>query len=49
MQRISQTQKIDMEALKKDVKAYPEDYQWERARRFGVSRSGIDWALKRLK
>jgi len=40
--------KIDMEALKKDVEYYPDSYQYERAERLGVSRSGIYWALKRL-
>ncbi|WP_339056655.1 IS630 transposase-related protein [Candidatus Regiella endosymbiont of Tuberolachnus salignus] len=29
--------KIDMEALAEDVATYPDDYQYERAKRFGVS------------
>ena len=33
--------KIDMEALKKDVEQHPDDYQWERAKRFNVSQSTI--------
>ena len=41
--------KIDMEALRKDVEAYPDRYQHERAALFGVSKSGIFYALKRLK
>lgn len=40
--------KIDMNALKKDVEHYPDSYQYERAERLNVSRSGIYWALKRL-
>lgn len=41
--------KIDMEALRKDVKETPDSYQYERARKFGVSQSAIYYALKRLK
>ena len=41
--------KIDMEALKKDVEQNPDAFQYERAAKFGVSKSGIAWALKRLK
>lgn len=40
--------KINMEHLKKDVEDYPDAYQYERARRLGVSKTGIYWALKRL-
>jgi transposase len=40
--------KIDMEALAKDVEAHPDDYQYERAQRFGMSTRGICDALKRL-
>jgi transposase len=40
--------KIDMDALKKDVEDRPDDYQYERAERFGVSQSAIFAALKRL-
>ena len=40
--------KIDMEALKKDIEAYPDAYQYERAKRLNVSRMGIAHALKRL-
>ena len=40
--------KIDMEALKKDVKNYPDAFQYERADRFGVTQMGIWHALKRL-
>ena len=41
--------KIDMQALENDVKKYPDAYQKERAKRFGVSPAGIGHALKRLK
>jgi len=40
--------KIDMEALKRDIEAYPDAYQYERANRLNVSRMGISHALKRL-
>ena len=40
--------KIDMEKLKKDVKLYPDDFQYERAGRFNVSSNGILYALRRL-
>ena len=40
--------KIPSEALLKDVKQYPDDYMYERAQRFGCSKSGIEAALKRL-
>ena len=40
--------KIDMDALKQDVEAYPDAYQYERAERFGVSRRTIGYAWKRL-
>jgi transposase len=37
------------EALKEDLKQYPDAYHQERAERLGVSKSGIYHALKRLK
>lgn len=40
--------KIDMEALKKDIEAYPDAYQYERAKRLNVSPMGIAHALRRL-
>ena len=40
--------KINMEALKKDVKEYPDRYQYERAEKFGVTQAAIWFALKRL-
>ncbi|WP_201528625.1 IS630 family transposase [Psychrobacter frigidicola] len=40
--------KIANEALLQDVKQYPDDYMYERAQRFGCSKSGIESALKRL-
>ena len=40
--------KIENEALKQDIKDYPDSYSYERARRLGVSASGIKHAKKRL-
>lgn len=40
--------KIDMEALRIDIETYPDAYQYERAARLGVSKTGIYSALKRL-
>ena len=40
--------KIDMEALKDDVRENPTLYQYERAAKFGVSQRSIGYALKRL-
>ena len=41
--------KIDMAALRKDVEDNPGDFQYERAKKFGVSQSTIYYALGRLK
>lgn len=40
--------KIDLEALREDVSAYPDAYQHERAQRFGVTQNAIFVALKKL-
>lgn len=40
--------KIDNQALIQDVEQYPDDYQWQRAARFGCGQSAIFHALKRL-
>lgn len=40
--------KINMEALKQDVEAYPDAYQYERAQRLNVSPNCVHFALKRL-
>ena len=40
--------KIDMNKLKEDVKKFPDDFQYERAERLGVSPNGILYALRRL-
>ena len=40
--------KIDMEALVQDIKEYSDAYQYERARRLGVSVQCINYALRRL-
>lgn len=40
--------KIDREALARDVEEKPDDFQYERAIRLGVSESCVGRALKRL-
>ena len=40
--------KIPNEALLKDVEQHPDDYLYERARRFNCSKTGMHTALKRL-
>ena len=40
--------KIDMEALAQDVVDHPDAYQYERAKRLGVSEKGIGHALRRM-
>ena len=40
--------KIPDDALIEDVKRYPDDYNYERARRLNCSKTGIFNALKRL-
>lgn len=47
--RDKKTIKIDRDKLVQDVKEYSDAYQYERAERLGVSRSGIQKALKKLK
>ena len=42
------SKKINLKALAEDVKTNPDAYQRERAARFGVSKHGIYWALKKL-
>ncbi len=41
--------KVNMEALQKDIEQNPDLFQYERAKKFGVSQSTIYYALKRLK
>ena len=41
--------KLDMVQLAKDVELSPDAYQWERAKRLGVSERTIGYGLKRLK
>ena len=41
--------KLNMEALRKDVADNPDHFQYERAKKFGVSPSAIYYALRRLK
>ncbi len=40
--------RIDMAALARDVETYPDAYQYERAKRLGVSERGIGHALRRM-
>ena len=40
--------KVDMEALGRDVRDYPDAYQYERAARFGVHANAISHGLKKL-
>ena len=40
--------KIDLEALAADIELYPDAYQFERAKRFGVRQNSIHQALKKL-
>ena len=40
---------VDLDRLKKDIEDKPDDYQYERAKRFGVSRSSVNRALKKIK
>ena len=40
---------IDPEKLQADVEEYPDDFNAERAKRFGCSERGIDEAMKRHK
>ena len=40
--------KISIDKLKEDVSQYSDAYQYERAQRLGVSKSGIQKALRRL-
>lgn len=47
--RMKKPTKITDKALLKDVKKYPDAYQYERAERLGASKAGICYALKRLK
>ena len=43
------TKKNNMDALKKDIEDFPDDCQWERAKRLNVTQPAIHYALKRLK
>lgn len=40
--------KLDIEKLKEDVKNNPDDYQYERAKRFGVCPKAIWQALRKI-
>ncbi|WP_340614640.1 IS630 transposase-related protein [Xenorhabdus thailandensis] len=49
MTRNKPATKIPDAVLRADVQNFPDDYQWERAKRLGVSQSAIHYALKRLR
>ncbi|CBJ82538.1 transposase [Xenorhabdus bovienii] len=49
MTRDKPATKIPDEVLIADVQNFSDDYQWERAKRLGVSQSAIHYALKRLR
>ncbi|MCP9270516.1 IS630 transposase-related protein [Xenorhabdus sp. XENO-1] len=49
MTRDKPPMKIPDEVLIADAQNFPDDYQWERAKRLGVSQSAIHYALKRLR
>ena len=40
--------KIETQKLLEDIEIHPDAFQYERAERFGVSQSGIAYALARL-
>ena len=40
--------KVNMVLLKRDIEQFPDDYQWERAKRLKVTQPAIHYALKRL-
>jgi Transposase len=39
---------LDMNALAKDVRSAPDDYQWVRAKRLGVTDRTVGYSLERL-
>ncbi|SDY97792.1 IS630 transposase-related protein [Nitrosomonas sp. Nm33] len=41
--------KIDLDALRQDVLDYPDAYQYERAKRLGVTQNAIFLALRKLR
>ena len=48
MTRNKPATKINMDRLEKDIERHPDDYQWERGKRFGVTQSAIHYALQHL-
>ena len=46
--RVVKRRKIDLDKLRADVEARPDDYLYERARRFGYTAEGIRMALKNI-
>lgn len=47
-QRDKPWKKLDKEKLRKDIEEFPDSYSYERAKRLGVSASGIRYAKQRL-
>ena len=48
MTRNKPATKINMDRREKDIERHPDDYQWERGKRLGVTQSAIHYALQRL-
>ena len=48
MSRNKPATKINMDRREKDIERHPDDYQWERGKRLGVTQSAIHYALQRL-
>ena len=46
--RKQKASKTDMKKLEEDVRKYPDSYQYERAKRLGVSQTAVHFGLKRL-
>ena len=40
--------RVDIKELEEDIKQYPDSYIYERAARFKISKSGMQYTLKRL-
>ncbi|WP_269748292.1 IS630 transposase-related protein [Alteromonas mediterranea] len=40
--------KVNMDLFKKDIEEFPDDYQWERAKRLNAMQPAIHYALKCL-
>ena len=47
--RTREANKLTKDVLLKDIESYPDDYQWERAKRLGVTQPCVHYALKRAR